>query len=309
MNISIAEWSIFGAIVASLLILDLGFFHKKHQVISFRRSVWLSIFYFATACLFGLYIFYHMGYSKAEEYITGFLIEKTMAVDNIFIIAIVFQFFKIPKEYQARVLMWGVLGVLVFRGVMIWIGAILIAKFSWILYLFAVILIFTGIKMIYLVDSKLDIKELYIYKFLQKHFNITSEIKSDDFFVKINNKTYATPLFVALMIIETMDILFAIDSIPAIFAITNDPYIVYTSNIFAILGLRSLFFCLSGAVNRFYYLKFSLAFILSFIGVKILVSHFSKIPTYVSLLIIITILASGIIASLVKTKGSATNKN
>lgn len=297
------EWLIFIIIIATLLVLDLGFFHKKDQIITTQQNIIASLFYFTVACLFAGYIFYHMGLEMAEQYITGFFIEKTLALDNIFIIAIVFEFFAIPPIYQHRILFWGILGVLVFRAIMIGIGSVLITKFSWILYILAVILIITGIKMLYYIAARpINITELYVYKLLQKYCNITPEIKGSNFFVRLNNKIYVTPLFAALVIIETMDIIFAVDSIPIIFAITNNSYIVYTSNIFAILGLRSLFFCLAAVIEKFKYLKYSLALILIFIGLKIIISHFIPIPVYIPLSVTIALLLSGIVVSILKMR-------
>lgn len=292
------NWIVYGLVITALLAFDIGVLNKKGQIIDFRHSCFLSLFYFLIACAFGIYIYYQLGANSAKEYYTGFFIEKVMALDNIFVISMVFKFFDIPPIHQHRVLFWGVLGVIVLRAIMIAGGAVLVAKFSWVLYIFAVILIATGAKLLYLQDKVFKIQELYIYKFLQRHFNITTEIKNRDFLTRIDGKIYATPLLVALIIIETMDIIFALDSIPAIFAITLDIYIVYTSNIFAILGLRALFFCLNGMTERFYYIKYSLAFILIFIGIKIFASHFIHIPTTISLSITIILLAGGILASL-----------
>lgn len=241
-----------------------------------------------------------MGEAKTREYFTCFLIEKAMALDNIFIISMVFQFFAIPLIYQHRILFIGVLGVIIFRAIMIYFGVILITKFSWILYIFAIILIVTGIKTFYISDKQFKVQDSYIYKALQKYLNLTTKIEGHKFFLRINGKLCATPLFAALLITEIMDVVFAIDSIPAIFAITTDPYIIYTSNIFAILGLRSLFFCLAHIVERFRYIKYSLAIILIFIGTKIFASHFIEIPNYVSLVVTIGVLSLGIIISMIK---------
>lgn len=299
MDHSLLDWVIFWTIIISLLALDLGVFHKKERVLTFLQSSLLSLFYFFIACLFGLYVFYNLGSDRAGEYFTGFLIEKAMALDNIFIISMIFRFFVIPVAYQQRVLLWGILGVIVFRAIMISLGVIMLTKFSWILYIFAFILIVTGIKIFYIAEKQFDVKDLYIYKLLQRNFNITNELHGDNFFVRIDRKLYATPLFVSLVLIEFTDLIFAIDSIPAIFAITKDPYIIYTSNVFAILGLRALFFCLGDIVERFKYVKYSLASILVVIGIKIFAGHFILIPTYVPLLITIFLLASGIVISII----------
>jgi tellurite resistance protein TerC len=300
-------WIIFAIIIASLLIYDLAFVNKQSNVISFRQAINSSLVYIIIACLFGVFLFFDLGEEKAREYFTCFFIEKAMSLDNIFIISMIFQFFAIPLMYQHRILFLGVLGVIVFRGIMIYLGVIIIAKFSWLLYIFAVILIITGIKTFFIADKNLNIKDSYLYKILQKYCKLTPQISGDKFFIKTNKSLIITPLFAALFIIETMDIIFALDSIPAIFAITNDPYIIYTSNIFAILGLRSLFFCLSNVVERFNYLKYSLALILIFIGLKIFADHFIEIPSYTSLLVTISLLSLGIITSMVKNNKSIVN--
>lgn len=294
------SWIIFYTVIAALLVLDLGIVHKKNTVMSFKESVLFSLFYFVIACLFGIYVYYNTVAEHAREYYTCFLIEKAMSLDNIFVISIIFQFFKIPGKYQHRVLFFGIIGVIIFRAIMIYGGIILINKFAWLLYIFAVILIATGIKTFYVSHKTFDIQNSYIYKSIVKNLNITPNLEGDKFVVKRNNKLYFTPLFISLILIEAIDLVFAIDSIPAIFAITNDIYIIYTSNIFAILGLRALFFCLAEIVERFSYIKYSLALILIFIGFKIFVHHYIAIPAYVSLIVTITLLLFGIIASIIR---------
>ncbi|ABV85212.1 TerC/Alx family metal homeostasis membrane protein [Rickettsia massiliae] len=294
------SWIIFYTVIAALLILDLGIIHKKNTIMSFKESVLFSLFYLVIACLFGIYVYYNTGADHAREYYTCFLIEKAMSLDNIFVISIMFQFFKIPGQYQHRVLFFGIIGVIIFRAVMIYGGIILINKFAWLLYIFAVILIATGIKTFYVSHKTFDIQNSYIYQSIIKNLNITPNLEGDKFVVKRNNKLYCTPLFISLVLIEAIDLVFAIDSIPAIFAITNDVYIIYTSNIFAILGLRALFFCLAEIVERFSYIKYSLALILIFIGFKIFIHHYITIPTYVTLTVTITLLLFGIIASIIR---------
>ncbi|HJD58018.1 MAG TPA: TerC/Alx family metal homeostasis membrane protein [Rickettsia endosymbiont of Ceroptres masudai] len=294
------SWIIFYTVIAALLVLDLGIVHKKNTVMIFKESVLFSLFYFVIACLFGIYVYYNTGAEHAREYYTCFLIEKAMSLDNIFVISIIFQFFKIPGKYQHRVLFFGIIGVIIFRAIMIYGGIILINKFAWLLYIFAVILIATGIKTFYVSHNTFDIQNSYIYKSIVKNLNITPNLEGDKFVVKRNNKLYFTPLFISLILIEAIDLVFAIDSIPAIFAITNDIYIIYTSNIFAILGLRALFLCLAEIVERFSYIKYSLALILIFIGFKIFVHHYIAIPAYVSLIVTITLLLFGIIASIIR---------
>jgi tellurite resistance protein TerC len=291
-------WIIFSVTVLTLLVLDLGIFNKKDEVIKLSHGLWLSFFYIAIAIIFGIYVYYEMGETSAKEYYTGFLLEKTMALDNIFIISVIFRFFDTPLKYQHRVLFWGILGVIVLRAIMIYAGGALIAKFSWILFIFAVILIFTGFKTFYITDKKINIGDMYLYKILHKYLNIDTSAKNNKFFIYKNNKLYITNLFVALLTIEIMDLVFAVDSIPVIFAVTQNIFIVYTSNIFAILGLRALFFCLADIIERFKYIKYSLGIILILIGIKIFVAHYVHIPPVIPLITTIILLILGIVASI-----------
>ena len=304
MEESLVSWGIFWLIIISLLILDLGVFNKKDHVISLRESLLMSIFYIAIACGFGAYVFYELGAQSGKEYFTGFILEKAMSLDNIFVISIIFTFFKIPAKFQHRVLFWGILGVIILRAIMIGLGASLIANFEWVLFIFAAILIYTGIKTFHISkEEPMDVKDMFIYKFLSKKINLYPKLVGNKFFIMENSKLYATPLFMALATVEAMDVIFAIDSIPAIFAITQDIYVVYTSNIFAILGLRALFFLLADIVKRFRYIKYSLALILVLIGIKIFVAHFVHIPTYIPLVLTIGLLLLGGFASvLIKEK-------
>ena len=293
-------WAIFGIIVITLLILDLGVLNKRDHVMTLRQSLSLSLFYIAIACFFGVYIYYAIDPAQAHDYFTGYLLEKAMSLDNIFVISIIFSFFKIPLKYQHRVLFWGILGVIILRAIMISAGAVLLAKFSWLLFVFGAILIITGIKTLYLVNNhSFDINDMYLYKLLKKKINIYPKLVGNKFIVVENSKVYATPLLMALITIEFMDLVFAIDSIPAIFAITQNTFIVYTSNIFAILGLRALFFCLADIVERFKYIKYSLALILILIGIKIFAGHFIDIPKYIPLLVTFALLVLGVLVSLV----------
>jgi tellurite resistance protein TerC len=293
-------WAVFGTIVITLLILDLGVLNKRDHVMTLGQSLSLSLFYITIACCFGMYIHYAIGASPAHDYFTGFLLEKAMSLDNIFVISIIFSFFKIPLKYQHRVLFWGILGVIILRAIMISAGAVLLAKFSWLLFIFGAILIVTGIKTLYLANNhSFDINDMYVYKLLKKKLNIYPELVGNKFIVVENSKVFATPLLMALITIEFMDLVFAIDSIPAIFAITQNTFIVYTSNIFAILGLRALFFCLADIVERFKYIKYSLALILILIGVKIFAGHFIDIPKYIPLVVTFALLVLGVLVSLV----------
>lgn len=293
------SWIIFSAVIITLLILDLGLFNKKDKVISLKESLALSIFYISIACLFGLYIYYELGAQSTREYFTGFLLEKAMSLDNIFVISIIFSFFQIPLKYQHRVLFWGILGVIILRAIMISAGATLLANFEWVLFIFAAILIATGVKTFMMAEHEsIEIKDMYIYKLLKSKLNIHPKLVGNKFIIIKNKKLFFTPLFMALITVETMDVVFAIDSIPAIFAVTQDTYIVYTSNIFAILGLRALFFLLADIVERFKYIKYSLALILILIGIKIFVAHFIHIPTYIPLVVTIGLLVLGVLISI-----------
>jgi tellurite resistance protein TerC len=304
-------WILFLAIVLILLVLDLGVFHRVNHEIETKESLLMSAFYISIGLLFGGWIWWMMGHDKAVEYVTGFVIEKTLALDNIFVIAMIFSYFGIPRLYQHRVLFWGILGVILLRGIMIGFGAALLQQFHWVLYLFAPLLIYTGIKMFLGADEEMNIGDNRILKFIRKHFRITEQLHGDKFIVHQENpktgKTvrYITPLLVTLIMVEIADVVFAIDSVPAIFAITIDPYIVYTSNIFAILGLRALYFALAAMIHRFHYLKYALAVVLIFIGAKIAITDMlglAKFPPMLSLGITLSIIAAGVIVSLRKTK-------
>lgn len=304
-------WVVFSAIVIILLILDLGVFNKKDHEIGVKESLLLSAFYIAIALLFSIWIWYYLGIQASQEYITGYLIEKSLSLDNIFVISLIFNYLAIPRLYQHRVLFWGVLGVIVMRGLMIGIGAKLVAEFSWVLYIFALFLVFTGIKMLFVKDHENNMSDNKLLLYIKSHLRVTNELHGNHFFVTLvnekNNKKiiWCTPLFIALVMVESIDALFAVDSVPAIFAITTDTFIIYTSNIFAILGLRSLYFALAAVLPRFVYLKFALAMILIFIGSKIFIADifgWNKFPASVSLAVTFGLLAGGIIFSLYKTR-------
>lgn len=272
----------------------------------------MSGFYIAIGLAFGGWIWYQSGEQSAMEYVTGFVVEKSLAMDNIFIIAMIFSYFAIPRQYQHRVLLWGILGVIVLRGIMIAGGAAIVENFHWVLYLFAAFLVFTGLKMLFSSDhDENDIGNNRILKFMRSRLPVTEKLHGEKFFVKETDaatgklKTFVTPLFLALIMVEIADLIFAVDSIPAIFAITTDPFIVYTSNIFAILGLRALYFALAALIHRFAYLKYALAAVLVFVGSKIFVADMlgiAKIPPAVSLGVTVAILATGIIGSLIATR-------
>jgi tellurite resistance protein TerC len=315
MNKPVWMWAVFIGIVLSLLVLDLGVFHRETREISVKESLWMSAFYISIALIFGAWVWSSLGAQSGEEYFTGFLVEKTLAMDNVFVISLIFTYFAVPQIYQHRVLFWGILGVIVLRGIMIGLGATLVAQFSWILFIFAAFLIATGIKMLVMGDKKPDIETNPVLKFMRRRMRITPELHKEKFFVKQPDAktgkiaTWATPLFVALILIEIVDLIFAVDSIPAIFAITTDPYIVYTSNIFAILGLRALYFALAAVIDRFIYLKQALAMVLIFIGSKVFVAEimgWEKFPASVSLGVTVGLIAAGILYSLYKTREAET---
>ncbi|MFN3915015.1 MAG: TerC family protein [Aquabacterium sp.] len=302
-------WLSFLGIVAALLAFDLGVLHKEDHVIEVKESLLLSGFYITMALLFGAWVWWYLGADSGMKYLTGFMIEKSLSMDNVFVIALIFSYFAIPREYQHRVLFWGILGVIVLRASMIGLGATLVSQFSWILYLFGAFLVFTGIKMWIIADHMPDIHSNPILKFLRKRMHVTDELHGHDFFVhRPDPQTgklvrWATPLFLALCLIEFVDLVFAVDSVPAIFAITTDPFIVYTSNIFAILGLRALYFALSAMIHRFAYLKYALALVLVFIGTKIfLVGIIGKIPPAFSLSVTFGLILGGVLFSLYKTR-------
>ena len=304
-------WVFFGIAVIVLLALDLFCFNRKNEIPSFAHTLWVCVAYIGAGLLFGIFVWYEKGGNAAMDYYTGFLIEKSLSMDNIFVMSIIFTSVGVPRIYQHRVLFWGILGAVVMRALMISVGAAIISVFHWVLYIFSVFLIYTGAKMMMHRDDETEnkeenIKNSKIYKFVEQYLPVTHEIDGAHFVTKKNGKKYITPLLFALIIIELMDVVFAIDSIPAIFGITQDVFIVYTSNIFAILGLRALYFLLEAAVNRFVYLKSALAIVLIFIGVKILLPIFGiHLESWHSLLVTFGLLGGSIFLSLAKEKKNA----
>jgi tellurite resistance protein TerC len=298
--------------VLVLLVLDLGVLNRRAKVIEARQSLMLAGMYMCIGLGFGAFVWWQLGPRSGMEYLTGYIVEWSLAMDNLFVIVMIFTYLRIPREYQHRVLFWGIIGVIVLRGIMIGLGATLVTQFSWVLYIFAAFLIVTGIKMLTAADKEEDIGENPLLKFLRKRMRVTDGVRGHKFFVRETDpKTgkavlFATPLFLALCLVEVADIVFAVDSVPAIFAITTDVYIVYTSNIFAILGLRALFFALAAMMHRFAYLKQALAFLLMFIGSKIFLADLlglEKFPAEISLSVTFAILGAGIAWSLFKTRG------
>ena len=303
-------WLSFVVIVVALLAFDLGVLHKDDKEIGVRESLLLSAGYIGVALLFGGWVWWYLGAQSGMDYYTGFMIEKSLSMDNVFVIALIFSYFAIPRQYQHRVLFWGILGVIVLRAIMIALGATLVSQFSWVLYLFGAFLVFTGIKMWVIADHMPDIENNPLLKYLKRHLRVTDGLRGNAFWVRETDPStgrlerYATPLFLALVLVEFVDLIFAVDSVPAIFAITTDPFIVYTSNIFAILGLRALYFALAAMIHRFKYLKYALALVLVFIGSKIfLVGLIGKIPAVISLSVTFGLIAGGVVVSLWKTRG------
>lgn len=314
MNHSITAWIIFFCIVIFLLAFDLGVLHKNDRDISIRESLLLSAGYIIIALLYGVGIWLNLGTESASLYVTAYLVEKTLSLDNVFVISLVLTQLRIPVAYQYRVLFFGILGAILLRGVMIALGATIVAKFSWVLYIFAVFLILTGIKMLFVQEKSHELQHSRVFLWLKRFLPLTHEVKSHAFWVKLSTpahpsrKTlYFTPLFLALCMIEFADIIFAVDSIPAVFTITTDTYIVYTSNIFAILGLRALFFAIHSIMHRFAYLKYALALVLIFIGSKLFIAdalHLEKFPASVSLGVTVMLITGGMLLSIYKTKRS-----
>ncbi|KQM78374.1 TerC family protein [Xylophilus sp. Leaf220] len=303
-------WLVFVVVVVSLLAFDLGVLHKDDHEIEVKESLLLSAGYITVSLLFGAWVWWYLGAQSGMDYYTGFMIEKSLSMDNVFVIALIFGFFAIPRQYQHRVLFWGILGVIVLRALMIGLGATLVSRFGWVLYLFGAFLVFTGIKMWIIADHMPDIANNPMLKFLKRHMRLTDGLRGNRFWVRETDpatgkvERFATPLLLALVLIEFVDLVFAVDSVPAIFAITTDPFIVYTSNIFAILGLRALYFALAAMIHRFKYLKYALALVLVFIGSKIfLVGIIGKIPAVISLGVTFGLIAGGVVVSLWKTRG------
>jgi tellurite resistance protein TerC len=312
-------WLSFISIVIALTAFDLGIWHKEDREMGIAESLKLSAFYIAIACAFGAWIWMARGADLGMKYYTGFFIEKALSIDNVFVISLIFTYFAIPAKYQYRALLWGIMAVIVLRGLMIAAGAALVQEFYWTLYIFAAFLIATGVKMLFSGDGQMDVGNNPAIKFISKHMRVTKDLHNQHFFVKVpDEKTgklvrAATPLFLALVVINLADLVFAVDSVPAIFAITTDTFIVYTSNIMAILGLRALYFALSAMVHRFHYLKYALALVLVFIGSKIFVSDFmlsgDKFPPVLSLAVTFALILGGIGFSLWKTRGEKEEQN
>ncbi len=299
---SIWLWVGFNAFILAMLALDLGVFHRKSHEISVKEATIWSGVWIALAMVFNTGIWYFRGGEAGIQFFTGYLIEKSLSVDNIFVIALIFSFFAVPKIQQHRVLFWGILGALVMRAIFIVAGAALLARFHWIIYIFGVFLLITGIRMAMHRDEEIHPEHNPVLKLVRRLVPVTNDYHGGHFFIRNAGKLMATPLFLVLVLVETTDLIFAVDSIPAIFAVTEDPFLVYTSNIFAILGLRSLYFVLAGVMDKFVYLKLGLSAILVFVGAKMLLTEVYKIPATVSLLVVLSMLTVTIAASLRKSR-------
>jgi len=296
-----ALWIGFTVFVLAMLTLDLGVFHRKAKSVSFKEAVSWTVVWVGLAAIFNVGIWYYFGQQKALEFLTGYLIEEALSVDNVFVFLIIFAFFRVPKEFQHKVLFWGVVGAQVMRAIFIFAGAAMIQRFHWVIYIFGALLVFTGFKLLFQKEGDIHPERNIIYRLGRKIFPTVNDYRGDKFFVRENGKLFATPLFLVLITVEATDLLFAVDSIPAIFAVTTDPFIVYTSNVFAILGLRSLFFVIAGVMDKFHYLKVGLALVLIFVGVKMLIVEFYKIPIMVSLGAVVGLLGASIVASMIRS--------
>lgn len=310
-------WLIFLFLIGFILILDLGVLNKKDHVMGIKEALRWTLVWILVSLAFNVAIYFLYGhgliegpkapiegYEAALEYLTGYIIEKSLSLDNIFVMAAIFSYFKIPQKYQHRVLFWGIIGAIILRGIFILGGTALILRFEWLMYVFGVVLIISAAKMLFGKENgDKDLEKNAVVRLCKKFLPVTTKIDGHSFFIKENGKWFITPLLLALFVIETSDVLFAMDSIPAIFAVTLDPFIVFTSNIMAILGLRSLYFALAAMLTKFTKLKYAIIFILAFVGMKMLIMDFYNISTIASLAVILAALLAGILASLVKNKG------
>ncbi len=292
-------WIGFNILVLAMLALDLGVFHRQAHEVKVKEALIWSAVWIALAMLFNAGIYFWRGSEVALEFFTGYLIEKSLSVDNIFVFILIFSYFSVPALYQHKVLFWGILGALLMRAILIAVGATLIAKFHWIIYVFGGFLIITGVKMALQKSTGIHPEKNPLVRLFKRFMPVANEYHGEKFFIKENGRRFATPLFIVLLMVEFTDLVFAVDSIPAIFAITKDPFIVYTSNVFAILGLRSLYFALAGVMGYFHYLKIGLALVLVFVGAKMMVVDIYKIPIGLSLSVVGGILLLSVLASLI----------
>ena len=296
-------WIAFNAFVLIAVALDLGIFSRRLHKVELREALWTSVAWVALSVLFGFGVWHYSGPQRGVEFFTGYLIEKALSVDNLFLFLVIFRTFAIDERFQHRMLEWGILGALIMRGVMIFAGAALIEKFSWVMYIFGAFLVYAGVHMLFAKKENVRPGDSAFYKFASKHLRLSRDYSGEHFFIRKDGKLFATPLFLVLLVVEITDVTLAIDSIPAIFGITRDPFIVYTSNVFAILGLRAMYFLLAGFLNRLRFLTVGLAFVLAFIGGKMLVEHWMHVTALVSLCIVGGILLLAILASLAFPEG------
>ena len=297
-------WVCFIGFVLFMLVLDLGVFHRKSHEIKIKEALIWSAVWISLALIFNYGIYVFLGKEKAIEFLTGYIVEKSLSVDNLFVFIMLFTYFKVDVKHQHKVLFWGILGALVMRAIFIFAGVALINKFHWIIYIFGALLIFTGIKMLFHKEENIDPDRNPLVKLFKKIFPVTEKEHGDKFFVRLNGRTVTTPLFIVLLMVEFTDLIFAVDSIPAILAITNDTFIIFSSNVFAILGLRALYFALAGITKYFYYLKYGLSAILVFVGIKMTIVDFYKVPIVSSLLVISGILIISVVVSVLRPKNN-----
>lgn len=298
-------WTGFNLFVILLLVLDLGVLHRGDRVIAVREALWMSLGYVVLALIFAAGVFSFMSREAGFAFLTGYFLEKSLSVDNIFVFVLIFMHFAVPPQYQYRVLFWGVLGALLMRGSLILVGSAVIDAFHWVIYLFGAFLVLTGIKMLITVGQEPDLDKNRVTMFMRRHFRVMKGFVGSQFFVRQNGVLYITPLFIVLVLVELTDVVFALDSIPAVFAITTDPFIVYTSNVFAILGLRALYFALVGVIHRFHYLKYGLSLVLILVGAKMLMNaYFGKkfISTEAALLLTALLIGGSMLISVVRTR-------
>ncbi|HLE26066.1 MAG TPA: TerC family protein [Thermodesulfobacteriota bacterium] len=302
MSNQILWWIVFNIFVLAMLTLDLGIFHRKAHEVKVKEALVWSFVWIGLALLFNVGVYFWQGPQTALEFLTGYLIEKSLSVDNIFVFLLIFSYFRVPALYQHKVLFWGILGALIMRAIFIVAGVALIQKFHWMIYIFGGLLILTGIKMALQKDMEIHPERNPVLRLFQRFIPVTKDYEDDKFFFKRSGRYFATPLFITLLIVETTDLIFAVDSIPAILAITTDPFIVYTSNVFAILGLRALYFALAGIMQLFHYLHYGLSAILVFVGIKMLLADLYKIPVGISLGVVAGFLLISVIASIIRPK-------
>lgn len=295
-------WVVFNAVILLLLVLDLTVVSRKRRAVPFKQALLMSAFWIGLAMAFAVVVHQWLGATKSLEFVTGYLLEEALSVDNLFVFILLFAYFKVPPEEEKTVLFWGIIGALVMRGLFIGAGVALVQRFHWILYAFGVFLIWTGFQLMREGDEEQDPSRNIVLKFCRRFLPLTGSYEGKSFFVRREGRVLATPLFVVLLVVETTDILFATDSIPAILAITRDPFIVYTSNVFAILGLRSMYFALAGMMKLFHYLNYGLSVVLMFIGAKMLLSAKYQIPTWAALVVVAGVLALSVLASILFPK-------